>query len=99
MSLTDNDVLKGVRGLIAQGKIRWTAHVEDMMVSRGYARSQIKECLMKGYFTEAPIIANKPGPIQYKFRIKAIIDGEGIEVVASLTPDEKVVVITVFDPT
>ena len=96
MFLTDNDVLRGVGELAAQGKIRWTVHVEEKMVSRGYDRGQIKKCLARGYFTERPTIANTLGPTQYKFRIEATIDGEKIAVVASLIPDEKVVVITVF---
>lgn len=99
MSLTDLDVLHGVRALTAKGKIRWTDHVEQQMADRGFDKLQIKSCLAKGRFTEQPTIANRPGPIQYAFRMEATVEGQSIGVAASLIPEEKVVVITVFDPT
>lgn len=97
--LSDNDVLAGVRALVAKGKIVWTNHVEDQMADRGFDRTQIKSCLSNGNFAELPTIANKPGPTQYVFRMQSIIDGQSIAVAASLIPDAKVVVITVFEPT
>lgn len=96
--LTDNDVLEGVRELTAAGSIRWTDHAEDQMADRGVDKGQIKACLRKGFFTERPTIANRPGPVQYVFRMEASVDGVRIAVAAGLVPDKKVVVITVFEP-
>jgi hypothetical protein len=95
--LTDQEILDGVRDLVARGKIGWTDHVEDQMTARGYHRGQIKACLARGGFTERPTIPNRSGPIQYAFRVEASVDGERIAVAASLIPEKRVVVITVFD--
>jgi hypothetical protein len=96
--LTDNQVLDETRVLVRKGKIRWTLHVEERMVERGYARDQITECLLSGYFIERPIDPNRGGELQYQFRIRGNIDGEVLEIVASLIPETRVVVITVIDP-
>lgn len=96
--LTDNDVLLGIRALTARGSIGWTDHAEERMVDRGFHRGQIKACLLSGHFTERPTVPNRAGPIQYKFTMEALVEGERIAVAASLIPEKKVVVITVFDP-
>lgn len=96
--LTDTQVLDETRMLVGQGQIRWSAHAEQRMAERGYERGQIKECLLSGYFIEPPTVPNMGGNLQYKFRIHGNIDGEAIEVVASLVPENRVVVITVIDP-
>lgn len=97
-ALTDNDVLLGVRDVVAKGKIVWTHHVEDQMVARGFDKAQIKSCLKSGRFTERPTISNKSGPVAYVFRMESIVDGQLLAVAASLVPGEKVIVITVFGP-
>lgn len=99
MCLSDNDVLKGVKALIAQDKIKWRDHAEDRMAERGLDKSQVKACLLKGHFTERPTISNSAGPIKYQFRMEATIEGQVIAVGAFLIPEEKVVVRTLFDPT
>jgi len=96
--LTDGEVLRGVRELSANGKIRWTDHSEDQMAARGFDRGQIRKCLQCGYFSEDPAIANRSGPTQYKFTMRAMVDGQEIAVAASLIPEARVVVITVFEP-
>ena len=95
--LTDNQVLDEMRVLVRRGKIRWTLHVEERMAERGFAREQITECLLLGFFIERPIDPNTGNELQYKFRIRGNIDGVVLEVVASLVPESRVVVITVFD--
>ena len=96
--LTDGEVLRGVRDLVSKGKIKWTYHVEVQMADRRLDRGQVKECLLKGNFVERPVKPNRPGPIEYAFRMRANVDGEQIDVAASLQPETHVVVITVFDP-
>jgi hypothetical protein len=96
--LTDNQVLDGVRVLVRQNKIRWTDHSEQRMEERGYDRGQIRQCLLSGVFVQRPVIPNRTGPLQYEVKMRAKVDGVWIEVVASLVPVTKVVVITVIDP-
>lgn len=74
-------------------------HVSQRMVERSLSKADIKDCLKQGYFTERPTIANKPGDLQYRFRMEATVDGVRIAVGAALIPSTRVVVITVFDPT
>lgn len=95
--LTDNEVLAQVRGLATRNKVGWTYHALERMAQRGFDKSQVKECLMRGAFTENPTNPNKSGDIEYAFRISANVDGDPISVAASLCPDSKVVVITVID--
>lgn len=68
------------------------------MAERGYERDQVRQCLLSGHFIEQPYIPNTSGDIEYKFTIKANVDGMEIVVVASLVPDKKVAIITVYDP-
>lgn len=96
--LTDNQVLNEVLALVKEGKVAWTQHVQERMAERGYERGQIKQCLSTGYFIEKPYIPNIGGELQYKFMLEGKVDGEAINVVASLIPDKKVVVITVINP-
>ena len=96
--LTNNQVLEGMRALVRQGKISWKKHAEKRMAERGYERGQVKQCLLSGHFVEPPVIPNKGGEIQYEFKIHANVDGMAIDVVASLVPETKVVVISVINP-
>src|SRR5438309_32487 len=95
--LTDAEVLEQVRRLVSQGRIRWTVHIEQQMAKRGIAKDQVKQCLMTGYFEERPAVPNRPGEIEYAFRMAAKVDGEQVRVAASLIPNKRVVAITVFD--
>ncbi len=95
--LTDAEVLSEVKLLTAANKLAWTHHAEVRAAQRGFDKAQIKECLMKGHFTERPTIPNRVGDIEYKFRMDAIVDSEKIAVAACLVPSEKVVVLTVID--
>lgn len=94
--LSDAEVALEIRQLASANKIRWSQHVEERMAERGFDKGQVKECLRKGVFTERPTIANRPGEIQYVFRMEACIESESIAVAASLYPATKLVVITVF---
>lgn len=96
--LTDGEVRQQVRDLVGKDKISWHPHVEERMAKRGYDRGQIKECLVRGIFSERPTIANRRGPIQYDFRMRGTVDGDQIEVGASLIAESHVRVVTVFDP-
>jgi hypothetical protein len=95
-TLTDNQVLAEVRRLVRIGKIRWKDHAEIRMAERGYERGQVKQCLLSGRFNEALTVPNNAGDLQYVFKISANIDGMPIDVVASLYPEARVVVITVI---
>ncbi len=95
--LTDNEVRDEMQALVRNGKVRWREHAEERMVKHGYDKDQIKRCLLSGYFVERPVIANRTGASQYKFTLRAKVDGETIEVAASLTPKSKVLVITVIN--
>jgi hypothetical protein len=97
-TLSNIQILEEVRALVRQNRIRWRGHAETRMMERGYERGQVRECLLSGRFVESPIIPNKGGDIQYEFKIGASVDGVAIEVVASLVPETRVVVITVIDP-
>lgn len=96
-TLNDVEVLNRARALVSKSKIVWTRHVEERMTERGFDRSQVKECLLSGAFNERPHIPNRFGSIEYKFTMVACVDGERIEVAASLVPDQHVVAITVID--
>jgi hypothetical protein len=96
--LNDGEVLHQVRTLVRQGRVHWTLHIDGQMVARGYDRGMIKECLLTGHFVERPTVPNRSGPIQYEFRMRAIVDGDQMDVVASLIPEKRVVAITVMDP-
>jgi len=96
--LSDNEVLSGVRDLVGRSRIRYKDHAEDRMIERGYTRHDVQQCLMRGRFTERPFLANRSGPLQYKFTVRAMVDGRSIDVAAALYPDQNVLVITVIDP-
>jgi hypothetical protein len=93
--LTEAQVTEQVRALARQRKIRWSAHAEDRMELRGISKDQVCECLLKGTYVEAPCIANKQ-QFQYEFRMQATVDGDQINVIASLIPQSHVTVITSF---
>lgn len=94
--LTDSQVLGAMRALVRKGSIRWTDHAEQRMVERGYDRSQIKQCLLSGYFVEQPFIPNRSGDVEFKFTFRGHVDGEVLDVVAVLMPETRVLVITVI---
>lgn len=96
--LSDAAVLSGVRDLVGQGRLRYSIHAEDRMSERGYTRQDVRQCLRSGCFVQRPFVPNKPGSIQYEFRVHAVVEGREIDVVAALNPAEAVVVITVIDP-
>ncbi|WP_082708819.1 DUF4258 domain-containing protein [Thiobacillus denitrificans] len=96
-SLSKNEVLDELRRLVRRGKIAWTTHAEERLAQRGFDRSQVKDCLLLGFFTEPPTIPIRSGPIGYKFTMKAHIDGDAIAVAACLYPEKNVVVISVID--
>ena len=96
--LTSAEVLKQVRRPVGEGRIRWTRHIEEMLAERHLEKDQVKECLRTGYFEEEPTIPNRPGDIEYVFRMRAKVDGNQISVIASLYPESRVVAITIFDP-
>ena len=96
--LTNAEVLEQVRRLVGQGRITWTRHFEGMLAKRGLAKDQVRDCLRIGYFEEEPTNPNRAGDIEYKFQMRATVDGEQISVVASLIPETRVVAITAFDP-
>lgn len=98
VGLTNAEVLEQVRRLVREGRIRWTRHIEEQLAERRLAKDQVKECLLTGYFEEEPTIPNRPGDIEYSFRMRAKVDGEQMAVAASLIPETRVVAITVFDP-
>lgn len=97
--LSDAEIAAQVASMASKNQIAWTKHVEKRMAERGIDKSQIKECLMRGRFTEKPTLPNRSGDIEYVFRMEAVIESENIAVGASLMPEKRVVVITVFDPT
>lgn len=94
--LRDDEVLRDVRELVSQRRIRYKVHAETRMEERGYDKSQVAECLAKGWFSERPHISNRPGPIEYKFCIEANVDGDVMRVAAALRPSDSVIVITVI---
>ena len=94
--LNDNQVQVAMRDLVRKGSLRWTDHAEQRMVERGYDRSQIRQCLLSGYFFEQPYIPNRNGDIEYKFTVRGQVDGEVMDVVAVLMPETRVLVITVI---
>lgn len=94
--LTESEVLADVRRMAASNKLVWSAHAEDRLCERGLDREQIKACLLKGNFVNKPYVPNKPGEIQYEFKMKAKIDSEQISVVASLRPEKNLIIITVI---
>lgn len=98
-SLNDHQVLEQVRALVRQGKVGWKYHALKRLAQRGFERGQIKQCLIAGYFLEKPHIPNRGGELEYTFAVGGTVDGEDIKVVASLRPEEKVLVITVIDNT
>lgn len=97
-SLTDHQVLTEIRALARQSKVGWTRHAQERMAERGFDKGQIKRCLASGNFIEQPYIPNRNGELEYKFTLSAHVDGEIINVAASLIPEKKIVVITVIDP-
>lgn len=98
-TLTDDEVLRRVRLLVSSGgRVIWTHHAEERLAQRGYEKSQVRECLIRGTFVETPYQPNRFGAIEYKFCMQTTIGGEPIEVVASLDPNNNcVTVISVFD--
>lgn len=96
-TLNNNEVLAQVQLLARSGHIKWTTHVQERMVERGFSKGQVKQCLTTGFFTEQPTIPNAFGDIQYKFNMSSTVDGEFITVVASLYPNSNVLIITVID--
>jgi hypothetical protein len=96
--LSDAAVLSEVRDLVEARRLRYSVHAEDRMSERGYTRYDVQQCLRRGFFVQRPFVPNKPGAIQYEFRIHAEIEGRAIDVVAALRPADAVVVITVIDP-
>jgi hypothetical protein len=95
-ALTDREVASKVRQLVKANRIAWTTHAEERLACRGIDKSEVKECLLRGTFTESPVIPNRSGPVEYKFTMQATVDSELLSVAASLLPAMKVVVITVF---
>ena len=98
-ALTDAEVAEQVRQLAKASRVVWTTHAEQRLAQRGIEKSEVKECLRRGTFLERPFIPNRFGDVEYKFTMGATVDAEDIAVTASLVPDKKIVVITVFDPT
>ena len=96
--LTDSEVLTAVQTFARQSKIGWSTHAQERMAERGFDRGQIKQCLSLGYFIERPHIPNRGGELEYKFTLEGNVDGECINVVASLIPEKKILVITVIAP-
>jgi hypothetical protein len=96
--LTKAGVREQVRRLVSEGRIRWTLHIEQQMEVRHIAKDEVKECLLLGDFEEEPTIPNRPGDIEYVFRMRANVEGRPLAVAASLIPDRRVVTITVFEP-
>ena len=94
--LSDGEITEQVRRLVSQGRIQWLPHALSQMADRGIAKDQVKECLQVGYYEEPPTVPNRGGAIEYKFRMAAKVDGDQLQVVASLVPDSKVIVITAF---
>nr|WP_200384217.1 DUF4258 domain-containing protein [Rhodocyclus tenuis] len=97
MQLSETDILRGVRALVGRGRVRFTVHAEERMAERGFDQGQVKECLCKGFFVEPPVIPNRAGPIEYKFNIQAQVDSQTMQVVATLRPEQNIIVITVID--
>ena len=95
-SLSDSEVLQNVKALVRKNRIRFTVHAEERMAERGFDRSQVKDCLSSGFFVERPSVPNRNGSIEYKFNMQAVIDGDTMQVVACLRPDENILVITVI---
>lgn len=87
-----------VRDCVRANQIRWRRHAETRSGQRGIDKSMARECLLIGYFSERPVVPNRGGEIEYKFTMRAKVDGEQVEIAASLVPDSHVVVITVIDP-
>lgn len=94
--LSDQDVLTQVRDLVGQGRVSWTWHALERMAERCIDKSDVKECLSNGIFAERPHVPNRGGDVEYAFRMQAVVDGEGLAVVASLVPSTRVVVISTF---
>jgi hypothetical protein len=96
-NLSDQEVRDELRRLVRQGKIAWTDHAGTRLAERGFERGQVRECLLAGYFTEAPTIPIGSKRIGYQFRMQATVEGVRIAVAACLYPEQNVVVITVID--
>src|SRR5216683_7704467 len=94
--LSDAEVLRQIRDLVARDLIVWGPHVEERMAKRGLDKYQAKECLLKGHFEEKPTVPNRTGPIEYTFRLRHRMEGQVIKVAASLFPQQDVFVITVM---
>ena len=94
--LKDSEVRDQIRGLTSKNKIAWGIHAEIRLVERAIDKTQVKECLQKGVFDEGPAVSIRGSEINYEFRMKAVVDSELLNVVASLYPARYVVVITAF---
>ena len=94
--LTDDEVLRDVRLLVGRPSVAWSRHAEQRMAERGISKVEVKRCLQLGHFDERPTLSNRPGPIEYSFRMVFRVDGETIAVAGSLVPSTRVVVITAF---
>lgn len=93
--LSDSEVFQKVREFVAAGRIAWKIHAELRMAKHGFDKGQAKQCLLRGTFYERPHCPNRPGPIQYEFTMRCMVDRRPIEVVATLKPELHVLVITV----
>lgn len=94
--LKDGEIRRQIRELTSKNKIAWAAHAEIRLVEREIDKSQVKECLQKGSFDESPAPSIRGSELNYKFRMKALVDSEWLYVGASLYPGRNVVVITAF---
>lgn len=95
--LNNNKVLSQVRKLTAENKIEWTLHSEEKLAERSIGKDEVRECLLKGFFfKEFPIISTKSAEINYAFLMRARVEGQFLNVKASLYPEKKVLVITTF---
>lgn len=93
--LSEAEVIRLAREYVAADRIAWKTHAEGRLAKHGFDKGLAKECLLKGLVNERPHAVNRAGPIQYEFTMRAVIERQPIEVVASLKPDIHLLVITV----
>lgn len=93
--LSEAQVIKKAREFVAADRIAWHSHAEGRLAKHGFDKGLAKQCLLKGLVHERPHPVNRPGAIQYEFTVRAVIERQPIEVVATLKPALHLLVITV----
>jgi hypothetical protein len=93
--LSESEVIAKARAYVAAGRVAWHTHAEGRLAKHGFDKGLAKQCLLKGLVRERPHPVNRHGAIQYEFTVRAVIERQPIEVVATLKPEIHLLVITV----